>query len=49
MGLLKSEEKLFKPKYNMESCRAALASAINENSLPDDEKSIFEHFLNASK
>lgn len=48
LGLLKSEDK-FKPKYNLESCRSALASAIKENSLPDEEKSIFEHFLNASK
>ncbi|CRK91287.1 CLUMA_CG004965, isoform A [Clunio marinus] len=49
LGLLKSEEKEFSPKYNMKSCRSALANAIKENSLPDDEKSIFEHFLNATK
>lgn len=48
LGLLKSEDK-FQPKYNMDSCRLALASAIKVNSLPEDEKSIFEHFLNAAK
>lgn len=49
LGLLKSEEKQFQPKYNMDSCRSALASAIKENSLPDGEKSIFEAFLNSTK
>lgn len=49
LGLLKSEEKQFQPKYNVDSCRTALASAISVNSLPDDEKSIFEYFLNAAK
>lgn len=49
LGLLKSEEKSFKPKYDVQSCRAALESAIKANSLPDEEKSIFEVFLNTTK
>ncbi|KAL7027940.1 hypothetical protein ACKWTF_005662 [Chironomus riparius] len=49
LGLLKSEEKMFKPKYDIKSCRAALENAINNNSIPDEEKTIFECFLNAAK
>lgn len=49
LGLLKAEEKNFKPKYNIKSCRSALESAIKENQLPEEEKSIYEVFLNAAK
>lgn len=49
LGLLKTEEKEFKPKFNIKSCRSALESAISLNQLPDEEKSIFEVFLNADK
>lgn len=49
LGLLKTEVKEFKPTYNIKSCRTALEHAIKENSLPDDEKSIFELFLNTAR
>lgn len=50
LGLLKAEEKNFTPKYNVKSCRSALESAIKENPLlPEEEKSIYEVFLNAAK
>lgn len=49
LGLLKAEEKSFTPKYNIKSCRSALESAIKENPLPEEEKSIYEVFLNAAK
>jgi hypothetical protein len=49
LGLLKAEEKNFTPKYNVKSCRSALESAIKENSLPEEEKTIYEVFLNAAK
>lgn len=49
LGLLKSEQKDFKPKYNIHSCRATLENALKGNTLPEEEKSIFEVFLNAAK
>ncbi|XP_070508512.1 ran GTPase-activating protein [Chironomus tepperi] len=49
LGLLKSEEKIFKPKYDVKPCRTALENAINNNSIPEEEKIIFECFLNAAK
>ncbi|CAO1332234.1 unnamed protein product [Diamesa serratosioi] len=48
LGLLKSEEKQFNPTFNVKACRAALSNAIKHNALPDDEKNIFEVFLNAA-
>ncbi|KAG5681518.1 hypothetical protein PVAND_010944 [Polypedilum vanderplanki] len=49
LGLLKSEQKEFKPKYNVQSCRSTLENALKVNTLPDEEKTIFEVFLNSAK
>jgi Ran GTPase-activating protein 1 len=49
LGLLKTEEKKFKPTFDVKSCRTALESAIKNNSIPDEEKTIFECFLNSAK
>lgn len=48
LGLLKPEEKKFVPAYNVNACRSALKSVITHNILPDEEKKIFETFLNAT-
>lgn len=48
LGMLKSEEKQFNPTFNVKACRAALSNAIKHNALPEEEKNIFEVFLNAS-
>lgn len=45
MNLLKSEDKTFKPDYNVSACRAALNYAIKQNTFTDDIKNVFEFFL----
>uniref|UniRef100_A0A336L6T2 CSON005370 protein n=1 Tax=Culicoides sonorensis TaxID=179676 RepID=A0A336L6T2_CULSO len=45
MGLLKCEDKKFKPRYNVQGCRHALKSVLTQNIVPADEKNIFEFLL----
>jgi len=45
LGLLKSEDKSFKPKYNISGCRHALRSVLQKNIIPDDEKNIYQFLL----
>ncbi|XP_055614078.1 ran GTPase-activating protein [Uranotaenia lowii] len=45
LGLLKSEEKSFKPGYNIQGCRHALKNAMSKNIIPEEEQSFFKVFL----
>lgn len=45
LGLLKSEDKTFKPKYNVDGCRHALRHILQKNIIPDDEKVIYQFLL----
>lgn len=45
LGLLKCEDKRFKPRYNVQGCRHALKSVLTQNIVPTDEKNIFEFLL----
>lgn len=45
LGLLKSEDKNFKPQYNVQGCRHALKYVLNANIIPVEEKNIYEFFL----
>lgn len=45
LGLLKSENKSFKPQYNIEGCRYALKCVLDANIIPEEEKNIYNFFL----
>lgn len=45
LGLLKCEDKQFKPRYNIQGCKHALKSVLGQNIVPGDEKNIFEFLL----
>lgn len=45
LGLLKIEDKSFKPKYNLNNCRKAIQYAMAQNSFSADVKDTFELFL----
>lgn len=45
LGLLKCEDKMFKPRYNVQGCRHALKSVLTKDIVPTDEKNIFEFLL----
>lgn len=45
LGLMKSEDKSFKPKYNIQGCRHALQCALKKNIIPDEEKNIYQFLL----
>ncbi|XP_001658696.2 ran GTPase-activating protein [Aedes aegypti] len=45
LGLLKSEDRSFKPGYNTQGCRYALKNAINKNIVPEEEQGFFKVFL----
>lgn len=45
LGLLKCEDKKFKPRYNVQGCRHALKKVLTQNIVPNDEKNIFEFLL----
>lgn len=45
LGLLKCEDKKFKPRYNVQGCRHALKSVLTQDIVPTDEKNIFEFLL----
>ncbi|XP_062548834.1 ran GTPase-activating protein-like [Armigeres subalbatus] len=45
LGLLKCEDRTFKPAYNTQGCRHALKNAIKKNIVPEEEQSFFNVFL----
>lgn len=45
LGLLKSEDKKFRPRYNVHGCRYALKTVLAQNIIPDDEKNILQFLL----
>uniref|UniRef100_A0AAG5DA32 Ran-GTPase activating protein 1 C-terminal domain-containing protein n=1 Tax=Anopheles atroparvus TaxID=41427 RepID=A0AAG5DA32_ANOAO len=45
LGLLKSEDRSFQPNYNVQGCRHALRSALQKNSVPEEEANMFKTFL----
>lgn len=45
LGLLKSEDKSFKPKYNIQGCRHALRTVLQKGIIPDEEKNIYQFLL----
>ncbi|XP_055906639.1 ran GTPase-activating protein [Eupeodes corollae] len=45
LGLLKSEQKDFKPNYNLKGCRYAFREALKEKNLPSEVKQTFTLFL----
>lgn len=45
LGLLKNEDKSFKPAYNQNACRSALQHAIKSNVFGDDVKNMYSLFL----
>lgn len=46
LGLLKSEDKTFKPAYNVTACRSALQQAIKADVIPKEAADIINCFLN---
>lgn len=49
LGLLKSEDKQFKPSYNLTACRSALQHAIDSKTFSDDVQQTFNLFLSQFK
>lgn len=45
LGLLKNEDKSFKPAYDQTACRAALQHAIKSKVFSDDVEQMFNLFL----
>lgn len=45
LGLLKNEDKQFKPSYDLKACRSAIRNAISTNALPTEAASTFNLFL----
>ena len=45
LGLLKNEDKTFKPAYDQRSCRSALQHAINLKVFGDDVANMYRLFL----
>lgn len=45
LGLLKHEDKEFKPTYNLGACRSAMKHAIDTKTFPDDVSNMFSFFL----
>lgn len=45
LGLLKCEDRSFKPGYNIHGCRHALKNAISKNIVPEEEQGFFKVFL----
>lgn len=45
LGLLKNEDKSFKPAYDQKACRSALQHAINLKVLGSDVENMFSLFL----
>lgn len=45
LGLLKNEDKTFKPAYNQTACRNALQHAIKLKIFSDDVEKMFSLFL----
>ncbi|XP_052867916.1 ran GTPase-activating protein [Anopheles cruzii] len=49
LGLLKCEDRSFKPSYNVQSCRYALRAALQQMVAPEDENLIFSTFLDGGR
>lgn len=47
LGLIKAEEKTFKPCYDLKACRSVLKSAIGEKAIPAEAATTFNFFLQA--
>ncbi|XP_058119645.1 ran GTPase-activating protein [Anopheles ziemanni] len=45
LGLLKSEDRSFRPSYNIQGCRYALRNAMSKSYVPEEEANIFKTFL----
>ncbi|XP_053674991.1 ran GTPase-activating protein [Anopheles nili] len=45
LGLLKSEDRSFRPSYNMQMCQQVLRAAIKQNLIPEEETNMFETFF----
>lgn len=45
LGLLKAEQKTFKPCYDLKACRSVIQSAIGEKAIPTEAGSTFNFFL----
>uniref|UniRef100_A0A8W7PE69 Ran-GTPase activating protein 1 C-terminal domain-containing protein n=1 Tax=Anopheles coluzzii TaxID=1518534 RepID=A0A8W7PE69_ANOCL len=45
LGLLKSEDRSFRPNYNVQNCQRALRDALKQNLIPEEETSMFKTFL----
>uniref|UniRef100_A0A182JSD5 Uncharacterized protein n=1 Tax=Anopheles christyi TaxID=43041 RepID=A0A182JSD5_9DIPT len=45
LGLLKSEDRSFRPNYSVQQCQRALRDAIKQNLIPEEETNIFKTFL----
>nr|XP_019544873.2 ran GTPase-activating protein [Aedes albopictus] len=45
LGLLKCEDRSFRPAYNTQGCRHALKNAIRKNIVPEEEQGYFKVFL----
>ncbi|XP_058453252.1 ran GTPase-activating protein [Malaya genurostris] len=45
LGLLKCEDRSFKPEYNVQGCRHALKNAIKKNIVPEEEQVFFNVFM----
>lgn len=45
LGLLKDEDKTFKPAYELKACRSVIKTAIEQQSLPTEAASMFKLFL----
>lgn len=45
LGLLKVEDKSFKPVYDLKACRSTIKTAIGEQALPSEASSMFSLFL----
>lgn len=49
LGLLKCEDKTFRPAYDVAACRSALRQAIKANVIPSEAADILNCFLNENK
>lgn len=49
LGLLKCEDKTFKPAYDLTACRSTLQQAIKANVIPNEAADILNCFLNEIK
>uniref|UniRef100_A0A182QN01 Uncharacterized protein n=1 Tax=Anopheles farauti TaxID=69004 RepID=A0A182QN01_9DIPT len=45
LGLLKSEDRSFRPNYSVPNCQRALRAALQKNLIPAEEANIFRTFL----